>query len=119
MLPIDEITAIRATQTANLPDTAVIRRLTRASDGGGGASLTWVDLVTGVACRSAMSKEPVALLNAYRETVFADWIVTLPYGTDAVAEDEIVTSRGNTLVVVGDITGPWSTVMRLVCTERQ
>lgn len=119
MLTADELTDIRATQTANLPDTATIRRVTRSSDGGGGFTASWTDVATGIACRSTMTKQPVTLLNAYRETVFADWIVTLPYGTAVLSEDEIVTSRGNTLVVIGPIAGPWTTAVRVACVERR
>jgi len=119
MLTADELTDIQATQSANLPDTCTIRRMVRSSDGGGGSTVSWANVATGVACRSTMTKQPVTLLNALRETVFADWIVTLPSGTVTVSEDEIVTSRGQTLTVIGLIAGPWATAVRVACTERQ
>ena len=118
MLLAEELTDIRAVQTENLPDTCTIRRMTRSSDGMGGATVVWTNVSVGTTCRSTMRSQPVTLLNALRETVFADWIVTLPYLTDVAAEDEIVTSRGNTLVVIGSIGGPWTTCVRVGCVER-
>lgn len=116
MIPADELTAIRETQNANLPDTATIQRVTRTSDAGGGFTLAWATVAT-VACRVVQPRQPVTLLSAQQETVYADWIVTLPHGTDAQTEDQIVVS-GHTLTVIGPITGPWITALRLGCVER-
>jgi len=118
MLTADELTAIQAVQDAALPATATIRRLTRTSDSGGGYTLAWANIATGVACRAAMRSQPLTLLNANQEAVLADWVVTLPAGTVVLTEDEIVTG-GRTLVVVGPIVGPWATSLRLACVERK
>jgi hypothetical protein len=113
-----ELTDIQTAQVAALPATATIRRLTRASDGGGGFTTSWSNVATGVACRTAMRSQPLTLLSANQEAVLADWVVTLPVGTAAQAEDEILTG-GRTLVVIGPVVGPWATCLRLACVERR
>lgn len=118
MLTADELVAMRAVQASNLPDTATIRRGTRTSDGGGGHTTAWSSVATGIACRSAQQRQPVTVLQAGQEAVYADWIVTLAYGTDVRTEDEIQTS-GRTLIVVGPVPGPWATAVRVGCVERR
>lgn len=118
MLTAAELTAIQGIQTAALPATATIRRLTRTSDGGGGYTTAWANVATGVACRAAMRSQPLSLLSANQEAVLADWVVTLPAGTAVQAEDEIVIG-GRTLVVIGSVVGPWATSLRLACVERK
>lgn len=118
MLIATELTNMQAAQALALPATATIRRLTRASDLGGGYTTTWADAATGVSCRAAMRSQPLTLLNANQEAVLADWVVTLPVGTVVLAEDEIVTG-GHTLVVIGPVVGPWATSLRLACVERK
>lgn len=118
MLTTAELTSIQTVQADALPETATIRRLSRVSDGGGGFTLTWANVATGVPCRAAMQRDPLTLLNATQETVFANWIVTLTAGTTVLAEDEIVIGD-HALVVIGPVVGPWATALRLACVERR
>lgn len=117
MLSTDDLTSLRTQQSANLPDTATIRRATRASDSAGGWNVTWATHETDVPCRVVQPSTPIPLTNALQETVYANWIVTLAYDADVIEEDEMVVD-GRTLTVLSTVRGPWQTALRVICSER-
>lgn len=113
MFSFAELAEMRAVAGQALPDTATIKRPTRTVDDAGGTSETLTTIASGAACRVAREK-PREVSQAGKETILADWIVTLPYGTDIRADDVIETS-GQTLRVVGLFTGSWRTCERVLC----
>ena len=99
LLSSAQITAMRATADLALPDTVVISRRTVASDGAGGWSETWATAAT-VAGRlqpkyQISGSENVA---AGQIQAVAQWVATLPAGTDLRAGDR-VTVAGRTFEV--------------------
>lgn len=118
MLSADELAGIRATQAANLPDVASVRRAARVSDGAGGVTQTWATIAQRVPCRLSMLRDPLPMTNAAQETVMADWIATTQHDCDLRADDELI-ARGHTLIVIGAVAGPWTTAGRWACRERR
>jgi head-tail adaptor len=78
---------MRSTVDASLPDTAVIRRSTYVSDGGGGGSVTW-NAVGTISCRLA-PKTGNERLVADRIAADANWTATFPAQTDVTVEDRV------------------------------
>jgi len=101
MLSTAELAQLRATLDESLPDTAIIQRATRASDGMGGFDETWSNAGT-VECRvSPSGREPEERMIAERLGSVTLWTVTLPAETNVTAADRIaVDSRAFEVVAV-------------------
>lgn len=113
MLTLDDLAGMREVQESALPDTAVISRLTRTYDDTGGYSETSTTVAT-VACRVTRER-PREVVQGEQPVVLADWVVTLPYGTD-VRPDDNITVNGQVLHVVGLLNASWRTAERALCT---
>jgi len=99
LLSSAQITAMRTTADLALPDTVVISRRTVASDGAGGWSETWATAAT-VAGR-LMPKYQISGSEGQQAgqiQAVAQWVATLPAGTDLRAGDR-VTVAGRTFEV--------------------
>ena len=116
MLTAAELTAMRATLNASLPDTCEISRVTLEPDGAGGQTETWETIVT-VACRVAPSgRSPQERVIAERLSNESTWTLTLPAETDVQAGDRIVVGT-RTFRVAGVLTRSFETARRVVCSE--
>lgn len=117
MLTSDEMEAMRAVQSAAMPDSCTVKRLTLTSDGAGGQSESW-DTSATVSCRLGrlgQSGEERAI--AERLAAMTPFVVTVPTGTDIQPEDRI-TIAGRTFEVVAVLaTGVWETALRVAVTE--
>lgn len=109
-----ELELMRAQQAAALPDMATITRLVRAYDDTGGFVEQASVVAANVACRVTREK-PREVTQGDRTVVLADWVVTLPHGTDVRPNDDI-TVGSQRLHVVGLLTGSWRTCERALCT---
>ncbi len=112
MLPLAELTALRAEQEKALPDTAAIRRLTRTSDGAGGFTSSEATVATVAARITATlgsTERPIAERLGLAEAA----VVTLPYGTDVELADRVLIN-GATWDVVALLSKSWSTALRLI-----
>lgn len=114
MLTPIEIEELRAQQAQALPDLCSISRPTRVVDNTGGYSDTFATVASNVACRVSR-QTPREVQQAGKTVVLADWVVTLPYGTDARADD-VITTGAQTLHIVGLLSGGWRTAERALCT---
>lgn len=87
-LPLD---FLRNLQTAYLPDTCSISRLTETASGDGTAE-SWTTAASGVSCRVSplASGANERLGGGMSVEAVADWTVWLPYGQDVRVTDRIV-----------------------------
>lgn len=111
-LPLD---SLRATAERFLPDTASIQRATVVSTGDGQAT-EWATVAT-VACRVS------PLGNAAREALVAggiqadaQYVVTVPVGTDVTSADRLVVGS-RTFEVVEPSERSYAVSLRLICRE--
>lgn len=116
MLSDAELAEMRSVQALAQAGTAVITRRTLTSDGMGGFTETWAAAGT-VTCRVWPAQESGAeRLIADRITEADAWVLTLPYGTDVLADDRI-SADGRTFEVVAPLPHTWETARRVVATE--
>ena len=90
MLGATQISGMRATAALALPDTATISRVARASDSAGGWTETWSTVASGVACRLMSTQKLGEGPAGGTQQAAAEWVLTLPLGTDLRAADRIV-----------------------------
>lgn len=90
MLSTDELTAMKTTLNASLPDTATVYRLTRTSDSAGGYTEAWAAVGSAVACRISPAGTGAERQVAAKLAAVAPWVITLPAGTDVTAKDKVV-----------------------------
>ncbi len=114
MLTPIEIEELRAQQAAALPDLCTITRPTRVFDDTGGYTDSLATVASDVPCRVSREK-PREVQQGDKTVILADWIVTLPYGTDVKSGDTIQVGA-QTLHVVGSLSGSWRTCERALCT---
>lgn len=116
MLTAAELTAMRATLNASLPDTCEISRVTLEPDGAGGQIETWETIAT-VACRVAPSgQSPQERVIAERMAATSTWTITLPAGTDVQPADRIAVGT-RTFEVVSVLARSEEIARRVVCSE--
>jgi hypothetical protein len=116
MLTATEVTAMRTTQSATLPDTCTRTRTPLVSDGMGGQKVGTASTAS-YACR--LSTRGVPSQYAAMGAVLGQqlWMVTLPYNADVVAED-VLTIGTQSMRVLGIASGgEWETATRAVCVE--
>lgn len=116
MLTAAELTAMRATLNASLPDTCEISRVTLEPDGAGGQIETWETIAT-VACRVAPSgQSPQERAVAERVASVSTWTLTLPAETDVRASDRLIAGVRR-FEVVGVLAHSVEIARRVVCVE--
>lgn len=118
MLTTAEVTAMRSVQAQALPETGVITRLTRTSDGMGGFTEAWT--ASGTAdCRIAPSGGNETTVAGKLSSV-GTWTLTFANGVDVRAEDRVMVGTQTFAVettAAGSVDGTWQTAMRVVATE--
>lgn len=112
MLTPRELEEMRTVQAGALPDTCALYRKSRSVDAAGGITETRTK-VADFACRVARAR-PREIQQGEKPVILADWVVTLPFGTDVRADDEIETG-GRVLRVVGLLNASWRTAERALC----
>lgn len=113
MLTASELSRMRSTAGAALPDSAVIQTQTVASDGGGGGTTIWTASGT-VDCRIAPAAMDEDELGG-RVAGEADFIVTMPHDAAVTTNSRIVTT-GGTFNVEAVLERSWNVATRLhVC----
>jgi head-tail adaptor len=116
MLTADELTAMRGTLTASLPDTAQVKRKTLTPDGAGGYTEAWSTVAT-VACRVApFDRYPREQVVGERLMTMSLWTVTLPALTDVQPADRLVVGT-RTFEVMEVVARSFETARRVVCSE--
>lgn len=113
MLTAAEITAMRDTIDASLPGTAVISRPTFASDGQGGSTATWAAVGTVIARVSPSTRQGVEPISGGGLSREADWIGTVPDGTDITVRDRLVHGGVTYEVIDTDLTRTWDLCVRV------
>lgn len=118
LLTAAEITAMRAVQAEALPETGVISRLVRTSDGMGGFTEAWT--ASGTAdCRLAPSGGRESAVAGKLSSV-GTWTLTFANGVDVRDADRVVIGAQTFAVettAAGSVDGTWQTAMRVVATE--
>jgi hypothetical protein len=118
MLTDAELTSMRATVDATLPDVCDVLRPVSTSDGRGGSVETWTPIYESVACR----KSPVGFTDEERVVASrirdaAGWTVTLTAGTRVRGKD-VIEVGGVRLEVVSTLSErSWEVSSRVVCKE--
>lgn len=117
MLATTDLTAMKATLDASLPDTATVYRLTRTSDGAGGYTEAWTATGSAVACRISPAGTGAEREVAARLAAVAPWVLTLPAATDVTAKDKMV-AGGRTFQVLAVLAArSWEISRRVICQE--
>ena len=98
MLTASELTAMRSTLDASLPDSAVIKTRAWVSDGGGGGTTTYVAAGT-VDCRVVPAAAAGERIEGDRIHPDTEYVFTFPYDT-AVESDAVLTVDSRTFSVV-------------------
>jgi len=88
MLSAAQLSAMRSTLVASLPDTAVVKRDTLTPDGAGGWTTSEATVAT-VAGRVSPSGGRESVVAGKLDAV-TTWTITLPALTDVTAKDRIV-----------------------------
>lgn len=116
MLTADEITTMRMTLNASLPDSAQVQRRSLTSDGAGGYNEAWSTVAT-VACRVAPSgQSPQERVIAERLESMSIWTLTVPALTNVRPADRIILGT-RTFEVVAALARSTEISRRVVCTE--
>ncbi len=114
MLPADELAAMQAEALLALPQTCVIKRKTRQSDGAGGSTLMLTTVTTVYGRAGAVRAD---LLEAYADRIGKRTaaLIVLPAVTDVQTDDQI-TLGSQTWEVIGVEGGEtWEIARRAVC----
>ena len=117
MLSTDDLTAMRATLDASLPDTCTVYRLTRTSDGAGGYTEAWNATGSAVACRISPVSSGYEREVAGKLAAVAAWVVTLPQGTDVTAQDKVVAGSRTFQVLAVLAVRSWEISRRVIVQE--
>lgn len=118
MIDARTLAEMKTRQQAAMPDSCVVKRLTRASDGAGGSTESWATAAT-VACRYAPARG-AEQQAAGKLAAVGVWTVTVPQGTDVRATDRLVIGTRTFEVVTtaaGSVDGAWETALRVLATE--
>lgn len=116
MLSAQELSGLRSTLSASMPDQVVVSRSTATSDGMGGQSEVWAAAGT-VAARISPAGAGLDDLVGGEAVNVAPWVVTVPHGTNITDRDRIEW-QGQTFEVIG-VNAPrsWSACVRVECRE--
>lgn len=109
---------IQLRQLSFMPDSVQVLRKAAVSDDAGGANDgTYVVVETTIGRRQAANREAHEALYAERLGAEVAYIASLPYGTDVHLADRLEFNSAQTLEVASILSGSWSTVTRVLCTE--
>lgn len=117
MLSAADLTAMKTTLDASLPDTATVYRLTRTSDGAGGYTEAWNAVGSAVACRISPGGTGAEREVASRLAAVAPWVITLPAATDVTTKDQLRTTSRTFQVLAVLAVRSWEISRRVVCQE--
>jgi head-tail adaptor len=116
MLTDDELTAMRATQEAALPETIYVQRLTRTPDGAGGWSEAWTTVATIKGRLAEEAWKDAEQEVAGRYGALYKVIVTLPSDTELTESDRLQ-CNGTQYQVIGIARRSSKTALRVSCVE--
>jgi head-tail adaptor len=119
MLTQADITQMRETQAAALPDQCTIQRKSDPADSRGGQTVSYSDHATGVNCRlgrNAQSARPG--VRGDRTETPIPWVVTFAYNQDVQMTDRIVIDSRTFEVMSVEAHTDWMTALRVKCIER-
>ena len=112
---VTTLARLRRVAVVNMTETALVKRLTRVSDGMGGSTESW-STAGAVACRRASSPTAAEVELAGRLGVARPLVVRLPAGTDVSEADRLVIA-GETVEVVHVPSVTIEAVRRVLCKE--
>lgn len=116
-LSATELSRMRATQEAAMPDSCQVKRRVETGDGLGGTGFTWPSVTHTYDCRLSTQGIPAEYLRYARETRRQSWMVTMARGSDVLATDQLVIGT-RTLEILGFASGgAWETALRVICAE--
>ena len=116
MLSSDQLTAMKAVQNSNLPETAYIQALTKTSDGEGGYTEAW-NTVTTTTARIGEPKGELEREIAGRIGAGVTYVITLPSETVLDLTDQIQINGVNYKVHWTNKNKSSKTALRAVVTE--
>lgn len=118
-LSTDDLAQMRADVERMLPDTAVIKAVTRTSDGAGGWSESWSPVTGGtVACRlDPMTKSERWAARAGQEMLAVQYQLTVPYDAPLAADRQVVVGGSVYEVVQMDVDHSWNVSKRATVRE--
>ena len=119
MLTDSQISEMRATQAAALPDRCTIQRQSAPGDSRGGQSVSYNDYALNVNCRlgrNAQSARPG--VRGDRTETPIPWVVTFAYNQDVLITDRIVIDARTFEVMSVEDHTDWMTALRVKCIER-
>jgi len=116
-LTATELSRMRATQDAAMPDSCQVKRRVQTTDGLGGTGFTWPAVTHTYDCRLSTQGIPAEYLRYARETRRQAWSVTIAHGSDVLATDRLIIGV-RTLEILGFASGgAWETALRVICAE--
>ena len=106
-----ELTQMRATQTAAMPERVTIKRPVLETDTFGGVNrVTPVVIAEDVPARITQAQVQVTLGQAGRALGLEKWTIRMPYGT-TLADEDLVEWGGHTLTVEDVKARDWATTL--------
>ncbi len=116
MLGAHDLAQMRTVAKAFLAGTATVKRISTAPDGTGGYTESRTTVAT-VPCRLAPAGlQPQERIIAEQIGATSLWRVSVPQGTDVLADDEIVIGS-RTFQVVQVISPTWEVLRVAICRE--
>jgi head-tail adaptor len=116
LLTTADIASLRALQEEAMPDSGVISRPPGTSDGRGGTTTTTYTVIGTVPVRVSPSGSFQQVIAGGRVAAKGDYLLTMPYGTDARAADRVAVS-GRTFEVLAPLLSSYATALVLDCNE--
>lgn len=121
LLTTAQLSRMRTMQDEAMPDMCTISHYTSVSDGAGGLTDTWSDVLIKSKCRLSVVNRRQAREDSVTNAaqLATDWMITLPVGTQVGERDRItVTTINNRLFeVIKPQIHSWETALRVPVTE--
>ncbi len=117
-LGTDELASMRATAQSAMPDQCQVQRVTRASDGAGGFTETWVTVATLPCAIAPMRGRPEERAIAEQIKARVLWVLLVPAGSDVRTEDRLVVGT-RTFEVHGTGERSYEITNDCICSEVQ
>lgn len=116
MLSAGELAGMRATVGDVLVESCAIGRRAEGSDSGGGQTVTWPAFATVDCARAPLGQQGSGEeLQGDRVTAEAEWIMTLPQGTDVRTSDRLTIGGTVYEVLAVRATRTWELARRVEC----
>lgn len=121
MLTDAEISQMRATQAATLPDLCTIQRKSAPGDSQGGQTVSYSNYASGISCRLGRNSQGArgGGVRGDRIETSIPWAVTFAYDQDVQMTDRIVIGARTFEVMSIEDHTEWMTALRVKCTERK